>query len=242
MKKITLFIFSAVLMSAAIMTSCWEVVLSEELVVADDSAVYVGTQQGDIIAGARGTATYAVSTTGIAPSQAGAVQWYSDANGTVPMNQFPFVLVSESISTGSVTRILTMNIGGGSSPGTYYFRVTIDGIESNVGTLVIDPVPVKTVTVGAQSGAMTVSGSVTFPVTTKNIAISETGTVNWYYQRNNDTFPASVPTGVSASVTAGSANRTLTVTAGRDTNEGTYYFRVEIDGVESNMGTLEIQY
>ena len=241
MKNTTFVLFTAALIGALVfLTSCWEVNLPDDLEVYP--VVYVGTQQSAIITGVEGTATYAVNTTNIATSQAGTVQWYSDANGTIPMNRFPFVLISATVSTGSANRTLTVNIGGDSSPGTYYFRVTIDGIESNVGTLSIDSPLVKTVTVGAQSGAITVSGSVTFPVTTENIATSEAGTVNWYYQSNNGTFPVSAPTGVSTSVTTGSANRTLTVTAGMDTDEGTYYFRVEIDGVESNMGTLEIQY
>ena len=238
MKKITLFIFAAALMSAVIMTSCWEVVLP------DDPVVLVGKQEGTITSGMQGNVTFMVITTNIATSQAGMVQWYSDANGTIPMNQFPFVLISATVSTGSENRTLTVRIGEDSSPGTYYFRITIDGEESNVGMLTIGPEHEKTVTiVGTQQGTIItgVGGMASYTVNTTNIATSQAGTVQWYSDANGTILMNQFPfVLISATVSTGSANRTLTVNIGGDSSPGTYYFRVTIDGIESNVGMLTI--
>ena len=242
MKNTTLALFTATLIGMSVfLTSCWEIVLPDDLEAYP--VVYVGQQQGTIITGMGGTATYTVSTTNIAISQMGSVQWYEDANGTIPMNQFPFVLISASVSTGSANRTLTVNIGGDSSSGTYYFRVTIDGIESNVGTLTIAE---KNVSVGTQSGTLVeyTLGTTTFAVTTTHIANTQTGSVQWY----NDAYGvslASAPPGITTSISTGSANRTLTMESipqaqVQGTPPGTYYFRVYIDGVPSNIGTLTV--
>ena len=208
--------------------------------------VSVGAQQGTIIQYTPGgTATFVVSTVSIANSEAGTVQWYSNAGGSTPASAPSSI--TTSVSTGSANRTLTVSsvagMGPGTPPGTYYFRVTIDGIESNVGTLVI---VAKTVTVGTQQGTIMgyTVGSATFAIATSYIANSEAGTVQWYSNAGGST-PASAPSGIIESVSTGSANRTLTVNSidhmvAVGTPPGTYYFRVTINGIESNVGSLVI--
>ena len=132
MKKTILFLFAAALMSAAILTSCWDVVLPEKVVV-------VGMQEGTLLAGTTGTVTFEIITTDIDASQEGTVQWYSDAAGANMAGNAPSGVGTISISTGSANRTLTIAVGEPLKlvAGTYWFRVVIDNVESNVGNLVI---------------------------------------------------------------------------------------------------------
>ena len=212
------------------------------IVAAPVKTVTVDRQAGTITAGTPGSVTFPVATANIANSEQGSIQWYSNANGTASANT-PSGVISTSESTGSANRTLTINTGQDTGAGTYYFRVTINGVQSNVGTFTIDEVPEKTVTVDKQVGTLTAGrpGSVTFPVTTANIAFTEQGSVRWYTDASGRA-PANGPGAlISASVTTGSANRTLTVTMGADTGVQTHYFRVTIDSVESNVQILSIQ-
>ena len=239
----------ASLMSAVLATSCWEVTLPEETDAPEfDKTVTIGSQEAMLISDEAGATTFAVNTANIATSAAGSVQWYLDADGKSPLDivDFRFVLISASISTGSADRTLTVNIGADSSPVTYYFRVTIDGVtSSNMGALVIDE---KNVTIGTQSGVLVeyTLGMVTFAVNTTNIATSENGTVEWYNDVDGISIANSAPFGIETSLSAGSDDRILTVESIQQpqvtgTPPGTYYFRVTIDGVQSsNMGVLVV--
>ena len=244
LKKITLFMFAVALMGGAIMTSCWKVTLPEELadvVVYDKTVTIVGSQSNALISGEAGTTTFTVSTSGIATSATGSVQWYSDAAGTNPNNQM--CCVEETVSTGNANRTLTLNFGGDLAPGTYYFRVTIDDMQSsNVGTLIIGE---KTVTVGAQSCTLIsgTAGTTTFTVSTSGIATPAAGAVQWYFDAaGTNPIDAGQLSFVlqSATVSTGSANRTLTVSIGADSAPGIYFFRVTIDYIQSNVGDLVI--
>ena len=206
--------------------------------------VSVGQQVGTIIEYTNSTATFVVSTDNIVNTATGTVQWYSNAGGSTPASAPSGI--TTSVSTGSANRTLTFAFVGAdqAGAGTYYFRVTIDGVESNVGTLVI---VAKTVTVGTQQGTIMghTVGAVTFAINTSYIANSAAGTVQWYSNAGGSTS-ASAPSGITTSISTGSANRILTVNsvagmgAAPGTPPGTYYFRVYIEGVESNVGSLVI--
>ena len=243
MKKIILILSAVVLV-----TSCWEVTLPEEPGATSGKTVIIaGTQSNVLISGEAGTATFTVSTSNIAASATGMVQWYDDVAGISPIDagQLHFVLISASVSTGSATRTLTVSIGSDSAPGIYWFRVTIDGVQSsNVGVLVIGE---KTVVVGTQEGTVEqrAGGTATYTVTTTYIDMSEAGFVNWYSDAAGVQYMSAPPPEInfigSPTVSTGSETRTLTFTVGPASGAaGTFYFRVTVGDVESNVGMLQI--
>jgi hypothetical protein len=210
----------------------------------EEPAVFVDKQDGTLISGEAGTATFSVTTFHIANLDAkGTIQWYTDSDGKDVNDKM--CCIDPSISAGNADRILTMSISPQVGVGTYYFRVTIDGVQSNVATLAIEE---KTVTVGEQSGTIIAEkgkgGTATFTVTTTNIADTKTGEVHWWDANANDYTPEFIPSGINPpSISTGNATRILTITTMEPLklSPGTYYFRVTIDGVQSNMGTLVIE-
>ena len=99
--------------------------------------------------------------------------------------------------------------------------------------------PAKSVSVGSQGGTLT-TGSVTFTVTTANIANGQSGTVTWF-TTSAGTTSGNAPTGVTSSVTSVSNNSaTVTMTATAAAAVGSYYFKVTVDGVTSAVATLTV--
>ena len=104
------------------------------------------------------------------------------------------------------------------------------------------PTPVKTVGVAAQSGTLITgtAGTVTFAVTTANIADGKSGTVAWFTTVAGTTA-GSAPAGVSATVSAVSSNSAIvTVGATTEAADGSYYFKVTIDGTTSAVAVLTV--
>ena len=94
--------------------------------------VSVGSQDNR----ADGFTWYVITTTNIAQGQAATVQWYSNSAGTTATSA-PAGITGGAFSnvTAEGTASLRFNINAVAS-GTYYFRVTIDGVQSsNVGML-----------------------------------------------------------------------------------------------------------
>jgi len=112
------------------------VVLATFPAAAPPPAVSVGAQSNTIISGTAGTATFPVTTTSIANGQAGTITWYSDSTGLTSTSAPTGVSPSVS-NVSNNTATVTMNTTSASPAGTYYFRVTIDGTQSNVATLTI---------------------------------------------------------------------------------------------------------
>jgi len=84
------------------------------------------------------------------------------------------------------------------------------------------------------------AGSLSFNITTRNIADGETGTVQWYSDLDG-TGVAKTPIGISSSVSAVARNSArVTMTATTAAREGEYYFKVTIDGTQSAMATMPI--
>ena len=110
--------------------------------------VIVGTQSGALTFGnTSGTATFAVTTTGIDNNQPGSVSWYSDAAGTtlIQGTVYSTLGLRAEVSAGAAKRTLKVTTNAGNNgmfamitpAGTYYFRVTIDDVKSNVGELLV---------------------------------------------------------------------------------------------------------
>jgi hypothetical protein len=190
--------------------------------------VSLGAQSGAVTAGSAGAATYAVSTTNVPDGATGSFHWHSAASlssaGTKPAWATPAVT---AISGNAAT--VTITASSGAAAGTYYFSLVEDAAESDVATLVVGSAPpAKSVTVGAQNGVMAdgIAGSVTFPVTTANIADATSGTVVWIAGQYDST-PASTPTGLGSAVSDLSGGAaTVTVTSTSYVRGGSYYFRV----------------
>ena len=203
-----------------------------------EKSVSVGAQSGTLTAGTAGMATFSINTSYIADYQTGIIQWFIDSLGMYPINPSDngLILTSTTVSTGSASRTMTVNIAANSRADKYWFRVTIDGVVSNVGTLIVNPAPVKTVSVGAQVGTLTAGteGTVTFPVSTANIA-------NGSYTVTVANLPMGV--GVSGQVTINNNFGTLTLTTSltAGTTAGvTPTLTLTIDGATSEAFTLTI--
>ena len=194
--------------------------------------VEVGAQSGPVEAGAETTVSFPVTTTGV-----------SNRSYTVAVANLPAgvtVLGNVAMSGGKGT--LTLSVSAGAAAGTYSsLTLTINGETSAPFTLSITPPGVKTVSVSAQTGILTVgtAGSATFSVPTENIATGLAGSVAWFSDAAG-TVSTGAPAWASPAVTTGSATRTLTVNATAAAVAGTYYFRVTIDGTTSGVGVLTV--
>jgi len=138
---------------------------------------------------------------------------------TVAGNTYTFK--KEYLDTlGTGAKVFTFDMDAGTDP---TFTITISDST---------PAPVKTVSVGAQNGTLTAgtAGSVTFTVTTANIA--------------NGTYPVTLnnaPTGATAvNVTINNNSGTLTVNTTAATPQGTHTLTLTIDGATSNNFNLVV--
>ena len=204
-------------------------------------SIRVAMQKGTIYAGSTGSATFAVTTTNIANGQAGAVRWYSDADGTSTTSAPAGITISVSNTWDNAATITVTASGTTHTAATRYLRVTIDGIRSSVIRLTITP---KTITVAEQNGTIYAgeTGAATFAVTTTGIASGQAGTIQWYSNAGGTTA-ASAPAGITTSVYNVLSNATTvsaTTIGSIYHTAGTHYFRITIDGVQSNVVKLTI--
>ena len=104
------------------------------------TGVVLGAQSGTLKAGTAGAVTFPVSAGGTANGKTGIVTWYESATGirTGPTPAWITATVS-NVASGSATVTMTFNNAAAASPGSYYFKVTIDGTASNTATLTILP-------------------------------------------------------------------------------------------------------
>ena len=198
-----------------------------DVTVSVQKTVSVGEQKGTINAGAAGTASFDVTTTGIDAGEYDATV-ANIPNGVTVQGK---VTVDE---TGDGTLILA---GGASTTEGEFNTLTlaIDGATSEPFTLTIAPAIPKTVTVGEQEYTLTEGQerTVRFPVTTTGIA--------------NGRFASptvqNLPTGVtvSGSVTITNGAGRLNLVGSASTVPGVYdNLRLVLDGVTSEPFTLTI--
>ena len=131
----------------------------------------------------------------------------------------------------------TLTLAGSASTvaGDYStLTLTIDGTKSSSFTITIAAAATKSVSVGAQNGTLTekTAGTVTFPVTTANIA-------NGSYSVTAKNLPTGV--NVQGQVDISANKGTLTLAGNTSTVAGTYStLTLTIDGVTSGAFTLTI--
>ena len=104
------------------------------------TGVTVENQVGTLRAGTPGSVTFPVYTTSTLNGKTGTVSWYESADGT-RVGPTPAWITStvSRVTSGSATVTMTFNNAAAASPGTYYFKVTIDGSVSNTAVLTILP-------------------------------------------------------------------------------------------------------
>ena len=200
------------------------------------ATVSVGAQSGALTEGTSGTVTFPLTTLGIADGT------YSAAVTNRPTG----VTVSGSVVINNNSGTLTLAGNTSTKAGvTSTLRLTINGVQSEQFTLtILPPSATKTVTVGAQSGTLTAgtAGSVTFPVTTANIANGEAGTIEWFSDAAGTTPTVFAPIGILLSVSnvASNAANVTAIDSGTTHTAGDRYFRVTIDGITSDVATLTV--
>jgi hypothetical protein len=97
-------------------------------------SVIVAEQEGEANKGYGGQVRFGVALTALPAEGPDAIlSWYSDEAGTESATQPD--AVEPTVSREEVE----FTIGSGVQDGTYYFRVTVDGVDSNVATLTVGP-------------------------------------------------------------------------------------------------------
>ncbi|MCK9478700.1 MAG: S-layer homology domain-containing protein [Firmicutes bacterium] len=195
-------------------------------------------QNGVLTTGKTGTATFSVATANIANSSVLTTVYCSDAQGSVGAPPAGVTIISSAVSGNAST--VTVSSSAATAVGTYYFKLTGGGAESNVAVVtVIEPIPdiiIHPEQIGALMEGM--PGTVVFNVSAENI---QDGTVFDIIFCTNASGSAGVqPTGLSIMV-APLADGVSTVTAAMTTAvAGTYYFKLIGGGTESNTVAIAV--
>jgi len=223
MKKYFSQIFVAAFVFAAVFTSCEDDKEKEES--APSKIVAVAAQNGTLTAGKEGTVTFSVTTENIANGS------YDVAVANRPAGITVQGQVTISFGSGTLTMAGDATTTAGI---TSNLVLTIDGATSATFALVIDATLPKTVVVGEQNGTLTAgeTGTVTFAVTTENIA-------NGSYTVAVANLPVGVT--VQGNVTISDNGGTLTLAGNASTVASiTTTLTLGIDGEISSTFTLTI--
>ena len=214
-----------------------EIAILAILAAADAKFIQAGTQSVPLFAGTAGTASYIITT-------------YNIANGTyaATVETFPATTafsVQGQVEISGNRGLVTITTTAAPAAADYVLWITIDGQQSLATFLVVNTPETLTVTLGAQVGAIAVgrTGSVTFPVTTVNIANGATGEVRFYSDAaGTNQMPTPPAAAMTLSVSAVSDNAaTATVTfLLAPASASTAYIRVFINGTLSNVRPLTI--
>lgn len=199
----------------------------------------LGSQVGSLTAGAAGTASFAVTTKNVADGTVGSLSWYSDAGGKSGASAPGGISASVTAISGN-SAIVTMTVTSAATAGSFYFTVAEDSGISSVATLAVAQAASRSLSLGAQTGALSAgtAGSVSFAVKTSNIADGTAGIISWYSAADGS-ISASAPSGISASVSAVSGGAaTVTMTATKDSVVGSYYFKLSEDSAVSAIASL----
>lgn len=100
------------------------------------ATVTVGAQSGTIAAGTAGNATFPVTTAGIDNGKTGVVSWFTSIAG-ITAGATPAGIIATVSNVASNAATVTMTATTTAAAGTYYFKVTIDGVTSSVATLTV---------------------------------------------------------------------------------------------------------
>ena len=188
--------------------------------------VTVGAQNGTLIAGTAGTVTYPVTTANIANG----TYYVTVANlpSGVILGNFGGVTISGN--SGTLTLAGSTSTAEGT---TDTLTLTLDGVTSGTFSITI---LAKTVSVGVQVGTLFAgtAGTVTYPVTTVNIADGA-----YFATVANLPTGVTVPVGVTINDNAGA----LTLAGSTSTAEGTTdTLTLTLDGVTSGTFSIVINH
>ena len=229
----------------AILVSIFSIVPASAVVPVDVVLV-----AGTITAGQNGSQTFEWSTSLTDTGETSpSVEWWS-ADAPLPSNTPPTGLTIDAFPLFHGVSTVFVNANGSQVAGTYYFKVSLSGVESSLVTLVVaaavPPVApvapvVKTITVGSPSSSLTAgtSGTPTYGVVTSNLLDETPLSIVWV---NSDrSAEVSPPIGITGSITKVSSNAaTLTLSASNASTAGTYYFLATGDRSFSNLVTLTV--
>ncbi|MCL2662937.1 MAG: S-layer homology domain-containing protein [Oscillospiraceae bacterium] len=106
----------------------------------DAKTVSIGSQTGTLTALTASStphATFTVTTANIGDGQSVAsYSWYEEVAGTT-LTTAPIGIIPSATNVSSNSVIVTMEAQNTAAAGTFYFKVTIDGVVSDVGTLIV---------------------------------------------------------------------------------------------------------
>jgi len=231
---------------------------------AAQSKVLVGSQTTTLTHGSSKGTTYIVTTSGVNVQAKGKVEWYTDAACTTPAPSTIKLAVSTSLSTGGDVRILTVKPGNTQvngknvimPVGSHYFRVTIDGQVSNIGTYTVEEAPASrvsvsmkltsavpaTIGIGQSLPLKNGAGTAEYFIAAVSLSTKNAQTSIEWYADEAGTQQTEAPAGVTVRGWKFTPQITLTLEGGPGMASGKHYFRVTINGVQSNnVGILEIQ-
>lgn len=200
--------------------------------------IAVGNQSGTIIQGTTTSVTFNVVLTNIVDDSEVTVDWCDVNEDSVSE---PNGIHATGTNVNSNSSIITMTAYDSAEAGVYYFKVTSDGITSDVAELTITlDEPVKLIMVGVQNGTLMqgTTTPVTFNVVLTNIEDDSEVTVNWC---DADGDSMAEPNGIHAIGTDVESNHSIiTVMANESAVAGIYYFVVTSDGVSSGVVALTV--
>ena len=205
-------------------------------------AVFVGGQSSALTAGAAGVIEIPVFTIGIDADTTGTIAWYTDPEGTeeggIPVYINP-VVTPVSAFGGSVS--FTANrLGGVSVEGTYYYRVTYDGTESDVGNLVISPATGGTITVDPIPYLYLTEGYLPGSSLAVSAAVDEGGTLSYQWYSSTEF----VVYAWASTLLEGETDETLSILPGlaaatdSDPQIKYYFCMVSAEGSESKISAM----
>ena len=105
-------------------------------VTAEEKTVSIDEQSAELKPGVAGTVSFPVVTALIDDGKAGVVSWFSDKGGTTP-GAAPAGITAAVSNVASNAATVTITATAATVEGIYYFRVTIDDVDSEVATLTI---------------------------------------------------------------------------------------------------------
>jgi hypothetical protein len=150
-------------------------------VLAPPKTVSLGTQVGTLNTGVAGSATFAVTTANITAGTSGTITWFTNEAGTgVLMNLPSWMSASLSNVTGNAATV-TVNTTASSTAQTYFLRVTIDGVQSNIVRFTISALPALTGTVTLNNTSPRVGDVITATYAGGN----GSGAATWSWIRND---------------------------------------------------------
>jgi hypothetical protein len=209
------------------------------------SSVVLTAQAGTLTSGTSGSATYTAFIKNVSKGTAGTFAWYPDSSGTGSGSATPPTGVTPSIpavaDADSDSETTTIAVDFGAAAGAYYFRLTEGPVRSAVKTLTIGAPKTVAISTAANTIRAGYYDSANYVVATTGFASLTSAAVNWYSDEAG-TSSITTPTGLSASAVSlrDDGSSTIYVTSSQPSYIGSYFLRLGVGGVLSNVASLSI--